>query len=421
MLFLLLSLISLAFSQPLTEPLTLKKLEVFLSENPQLVKIEELLPALPENFRTSPVYLFNSSSRQATMTEHGNVKQGLMNPRAILFSEKSNLILTINSSLDFIGGNLVELIELGEDKEFHFAQITFSMHDRKPPKFDGTPLETVCIGCHFNRRPIWPSYNFWPNAYRGLGTSFASAFEANMWKEFVEGKPNHPRYKHLIESKTNDSFHGYPAPRHITRNYRLSSKLSRMNFENISKSLAQTPKILPYKRSLITGVMCGISQYGEKIFEPELRQNFPLDLGEVKTHVKSEIEYGMARKRERYLSHFEGHVTDKEAQNLLEATKDHFLKKEPVEGQAGVLDSITALKLIGENYLGNRLEDWSMDGDDMYGFHDGGGLEGEFRNFLGFMVRDLKLEAFQLTPQSPAFGSIQESDTEYYLDFCSGL
>src|SRR5688572_29783120 len=78
---------SLLDDSTLAEPLTIDAIGAFLAAHPEVVTIEALLAALPPNFRTSPVYVFDSTSRQKTRRLGGPEDEGFTNPRAILFSE----------------------------------------------------------------------------------------------------------------------------------------------------------------------------------------------------------------------------------------------------------------------------------------------------------------------------------------------
>jgi hypothetical protein len=146
---------------PLKEPLTSEVLDAAV-ENCHIKTTTELRYILPKTFRSNFTFLRHSASAFATCIDPKR-----RNPRLILFSPKSDLILGMPWNPEMVGEfncNGFETIELKADS----TRLQFTLHSLEPipPKGSLTPTQITpvlkCVLCHGeNGTPIWPNYPNW--------------------------------------------------------------------------------------------------------------------------------------------------------------------------------------------------------------------------------------------------------------------
>ncbi len=161
-----------------------------------------------------------------------------LKPRAIVFGETAELILTFTGDSSQKNGQKIELMQFnqGASPSWQFQEIEFGPERQRPKISEINPSRCAqCHGSHFN--PIWSEYDFWPGAYgerddtildlqqkyqpilkeKVLQETQASFKSYMTWKGL---KKDHPRYKYLKIDPSNPSvvapFVDYaPVPKHM--------------------------------------------------------------------------------------------------------------------------------------------------------------------------------------------------------------
>jgi hypothetical protein len=221
--------------------------EITVEEIVRLIKdgkastVEELLSQLPIEVRSNLALVYESGSLQ---------KGSYQNPRAILFTLNGHLALTFNGHSQHQGFNRVEIMQWRPDKKiFDFYEINF---EHRSPEISENPQQ--CFACHGGkddprlRRPIWDSYQVWPQMYDSAEDLFATQFdnaeqkqvrvnrETTEWRKFAHLAKTHPRYKYLnldeFEFNLSKTLnHGV--------NARHSTRLMRLNLERMANYISQ--------------------------------------------------------------------------------------------------------------------------------------------------------------------------------------
>lgn len=223
--------------------------------------MEELLPLLPENFRTNAVLMRMSRSVQGAMGQK---------PRVLLSNEDGSFIAAFNSELRSLGGNSLEMIQYNsKSARFEFAELKF-IPDEKP--YVARNLET-CGGCHgggLKVRPIWEPF---PNANGAYGAEadriIPDSGEELALRSFIESAKNHPRYKNLInleqthlERDSHGRMMGKP-------NSSLGSKIARLNALKVAREAQDTPQYKKYRYSILASLYCEKEPAFVETFFPE--------------------------------------------------------------------------------------------------------------------------------------------------------
>jgi hypothetical protein len=165
--------------------------------------VEEVLPLLPESFRSNYTLMHSSQSLQGSSYE---------NPRAIMFGENAKLICSFNGDPSHRGYDSLECIQFRDkERKFDFRQIQFPTSENKLTKvaFSESGRTTdgaiSCSMCHTqDPRPNWEEYNVWPNAY-GQNDDYLGV-DRDKYFSYVKSRDQHPRYRWLIQ----DSYEGAP-------------------------------------------------------------------------------------------------------------------------------------------------------------------------------------------------------------------
>ena len=171
--------------------LSFAKLREILDRH-QFSTIKELLAHLQgngyKNYLDFHTFGFHSKSLHGSSFE---------NPRAIVYGETGEFIITFNNDPKHAAYEMLETVEFNrEKKQFEFREIEFRGDKNGGRGFAISPVggpvssdfpQGKCLQCHTNSRPIWESYPAWPGFYGGQDDIYFSA-------KFKESKNNLPPY-----------------------------------------------------------------------------------------------------------------------------------------------------------------------------------------------------------------------------------
>lgn len=222
-------------------------------ETHQFDSIEELLRYLN---KAKPAYMSHYTLGYDSRSLHGSSKEF---PRAIVYGERANFIITFNGHPKQDAYNMLETVEFNYDENrFEFREIAFS-EGGKFPVGSAFKISEVggsggkCLHCHSDSRPIWEPYPTWPGFYGAdddklFGMSArepALRMEASdsvkaEWNEFFNRYSKKGRYQYLRPLVESTVYRGYGVRPNASLNFLLYQKnflrISRIIKENISPS-----------------------------------------------------------------------------------------------------------------------------------------------------------------------------------------
>ncbi len=211
-----------------------KHFQRVISLSKKVNSVAELLKILPKNLKTNYVFMFESHSLQ---------QASYQNPRAILFTDQADFIMTFNGSPSQEGYETLETIryvETNNNPRFILEEIVMKTDESLRREFlqqnnkkaeiqfllDRTDRlgqnPTACLTCHRqDPRPNWEHYPFWPGSYGqfdskpyaqsalGLSSSndeyvSAETYNSEAAKQFplfLKNALTHVRYQHLEDIK----------------------------------------------------------------------------------------------------------------------------------------------------------------------------------------------------------------------------
>lgn len=264
-----------------------KIIELIKSKN--LRTIEELLPELPECFRSSYTLVHESLSLQAASPLY---------PRTILFSHDGKLSCTFNGHPSQKGFDSLECYQYRDKtRKFEFYEIEFPSprNQLKEVEFSLPNMnvrKTIsCTACHNqDPRPNWEPYSVWPGVYGKHSDQLKSVANAQMIPaaNLAEGKnflafkqtmKSSSRYRFLINPIETD-FAPYQGDGRFFReaglllspNTRFTVLLSPLVAQRNVRLLENQPRWVAYQY-LRTVARCQVSedekkQYPEFIYSP---------------------------------------------------------------------------------------------------------------------------------------------------------
>lgn len=182
-LFLLLLVCSSAFA----EIVTVQTIKNQIRDN-NIRTMDDFIAKLPSDLLTHFTLMHHSKSLHGSSYEE---------PRALLFGETGQWVVSFNGSSSQEAGDMVEMMIYDpKTKTYAFHELDFS---NDTPVFHESP--TKCLACHgSNPRPIWDHYNAWPGAYGEVDDRYSEK-EYEYLTAFINKAPTHPRYKHLKKLK----------------------------------------------------------------------------------------------------------------------------------------------------------------------------------------------------------------------------
>jgi hypothetical protein len=233
---------------------------VALIQNKKITSIEELLPLLPTELRSSYVLLRQSRSQQSASADH---------PRVVLFGIDGSLTCAFNGDPGQKGYDSLECFQFRRsERRFDFRQIEFpsvanGLSSVMFSESKRAVLKNVsCSACHGDDpRPNWDGWQNWVGAYgaqNGLG--YEERYE---YFSFVNGRQKNPRYKWLVQEQGSYAPFGTTTVEirgEIDRpNLRLSDLVGRMNAFRAARLLETR---VPFWQTLlfaVQGLGCELS------------------------------------------------------------------------------------------------------------------------------------------------------------------
>jgi len=243
------------------EKLTYERLVQIIEEN-NVKNIEELLPLLPKEYRSSYTLMFRSQSLQSAAPN---------SPRVIMFGNDASLILGYNGDSKLHKGKAeenpfykLEVIQFRKDKAaFEFHEISFPTPSNQKAKVHFSQTNPKkCLRCHRqDPRPNWKHYNRWPGAYGGHG-DFSDASEIEPGErenleQFLKNKKKDPRYRILVGLEKGYKIDGIrgTAAQH---NNEFTSRVAQHNFQRVVRLMRATPHYSHYKYAIMAAVLCKV-------------------------------------------------------------------------------------------------------------------------------------------------------------------
>ena len=245
--------ISTVASAGRAEPLHFADLR-HLVETHKLTSVAELLPLLPESYRSQYVLIHNSRSLHEASWE---------NPRVLLFGADAHLIVSFNGTAAQRGFRGLETMEFDEgQKSFVYREIEF-------PEKSGEDLKisadnpTRCLTCHGNpARPIWDPAPLWPGVYGERYLQPLAEEEKNGLQKFLAGQKQNPRYRFLLNTQalTEASAFSplkreqYSQIQNEPANQRLSGLLNELNLQQIVRLISSSPQFAEFRYAVLAAV-----------------------------------------------------------------------------------------------------------------------------------------------------------------------
>jgi hypothetical protein len=217
----------------------------------QVHSVEGLLALLPASMRSHYVLLFASRSRQSASFE---------NPRAILYGDDAQFIVTFNGAPDQHGFEAVEIAQFKPDTQrFELHEIRFSPQAATPIEYSAAN-PPQCLACHGSpARTLWDSAPLWPGAYGERYLQPLSAPEKAGIAKFLQQQPSHPRYQMLLGASrfsqqylyVPDAHSRYDGNAQEPPNADFSRHLAELNARRIAAELADQPQFPAFKYALL--------------------------------------------------------------------------------------------------------------------------------------------------------------------------
>lgn len=261
--------------------LTFKKLVSFIRQH-RPRKIDDVLLHLRTNYAEYMKYhtfVYDTRSIQEASFE---------NPRAIVFGNDANVVLTFNGDPSQGAYHSLEVMNYDEKKKtFEFHEIVFPDESkvgltteeiakyRRDPISEANPQK--CMHCHAMRstpHPLWDTYGLWQGVYGSEDDSIFRRDDAAFWRtygktfdgleedkfaEFQKKRPQKDRYKRLPQMSVD--FFG-----HSRINTYFTVLLVQSNLDRIARLIHQDPKLRKYKYKLVGRLLCGWQKFNRNNF-----------------------------------------------------------------------------------------------------------------------------------------------------------
>jgi hypothetical protein len=331
---------SLPFLAKANEPLTFATVQKQI-ETRQIKRIEDLLPLLPEDYRSKFSLIYKSESAQGATPAQ---------PRVILFGDSGDLksqptaqlIMAFTGDSQQTGGQILETIEFSpENKNFVFRSVDFRADK---PLIQENPAQ--CMKCHSQSlHPNWDTYDLWPGAVAGnhLGKNgLHPEMERQVIKDFLSSAPNHDRYKHLTLFSAKTPAEYVKALQELDHyNSRLTELLASYNRERILGEIASSPDFMKYKDAFEAAISNSFDFFSKFPDVKSARDRYE----ELLADSKKKAESYLKDRSERYLK-----ITG----------MDVYADKINAELQLGELEAVAKLRLLAEDYLHIPTRDWPL-------------------------------------------------------------
>ncbi len=312
-------------------------------ETHSIKRIEDLLPLLPEQYRSRFSLIYKSESAQGA---------SLARPRVILFGDSGSkempkwpqLIMAFTGDSKQRGGQILETIEYSrKSKGFVFRSVDFS---GSQPVIHENPAQ--CMSCHSKSlHPNWDTYGLWPGAFAGQHLGHDGGFkyypenEVRAMKRFLSHAAKHERYKHLVFSSPRSAKDYFKTLEELDgHNVRLSGLISTYNFERILSEIVSAREFLKYKDAFEAALAHSDEFFSHLPNSDSVQRLYTKRL--VDTREKVEAYY--QERHDRYLKN----TGMKPAPNQI-----------PFDLGATELQIVAKLRILAEDYLHIPTSDWA--------------------------------------------------------------
>jgi mono/diheme cytochrome c family protein len=217
----------------------------------QVHSVEGLIGLLPVSMRSHYVLLFASRSLQSASYE---------NPRAILYGDDAQFIVTFNGHPRQRGFDAVEVAQFqASTQSFELREIRFSADSGAPIEYSAAN-PPQCLGCHGSpARTLWDSAPLWPGAYGERYLQPLSAPEKVGITKFLEQQPTNPRYRALLGAErfglrdlyVPDAHSRYDGNAEEPPNADFSRLLGDLNARRIVAQLSNQPGFRAFQYALL--------------------------------------------------------------------------------------------------------------------------------------------------------------------------
>jgi hypothetical protein len=236
-------------------------------EDCKVTSVEQLLPLLPQEYRSRYTLVYGSRSLQFASPEH---------PRVISFGLTGELVMAFSGDPDEKGFDSLETMEFERpEKKFKFRSIDFSSGSK--PIFSKTNPQK-CLDCHRSPdpRPNWDGYFLWPGVFGAEDQGMFGGDAEDDPTKFPNEKALFARYlahrhegryqflddfKNFRESGSNPEPY-FPNGRidyfaRCDHNLGLTQMIGGLNGERLAKRIADDRKTDPYRYAILAALSCG--------------------------------------------------------------------------------------------------------------------------------------------------------------------
>lgn len=257
-----------AWGQVPETPLNLNSLKRLISDR-NITSIEGLLQALPNDYKQSYVFLYQSRSLQTASPEY---------PRTVLFGKDAKLVLSFEGNPTYPRFQNIEMIEWNpQESKFQFHSMDFNPSARTPPRITENML--MCTGCHrTDARPNWDTFNFWPGVYGSISRDGKSSVRRGLqeyenYANFLATNRNRGRYRYLPKNP-NDLGH-FKGELFFVGNGEnldpaasLTERFADLNFKRVLRILKNHPQYEKFKYLLAYSIRCAGTGELDQIVPP---------------------------------------------------------------------------------------------------------------------------------------------------------
>jgi hypothetical protein len=220
-----------------------------LIQSRNLHSVDEVIPMLPEDFRTSFTLMKSSQSRQ---------KSTPLRPRAILFGGSANTVVTFGGDPNLPGYNDLEVMQFNDSlQSYELHEIRFSANEVHVST--KKEIHFRCSHCHGEQpRPLYAAYRSWPHAY-GSHDDYMTEMQADELSDYEKFRGEVvkiPRFAALFEKHQNDIIWPYSTS-YETRtdsrepNFRLTLLLTINYAKQLAQRVSQSKLFTQFKYSLL--------------------------------------------------------------------------------------------------------------------------------------------------------------------------
>jgi hypothetical protein len=372
--------------------------DILLRENPS--SVAAAIEAIQQRF---PSYLSHHTLAYHSPSLHGADYE---NPRAIVFGNTAEFIITFNGNPKYRGYGSIEVMEFSPTRGYAFRAISFLQEPNNATDvIDADEIELknvnwqvskpnpgICTSCHdkINPRPIWEPFAIWPGIYgsaddrlfrflfdsegqpRQMKLSSAPNLagpdtEKDGFNRYLANRPQHPRYKLLPLPQGLDvpGFEHQPTPDAERRpNLALTKQLSIQAAKLIARDASAEPNATR-KLVLLAATECVRGNPTGAV--PAALKQFIAGATAWQQTFERDIAGMMARDLNRMQEYFEG--------NLRLTVETEF-----VQSQASLQPYLLAAAL---DQIGMKLQNYSFNTNRVNSYQDG--ANGLFA--LGYILR----------------------------------